>query len=304
MAGPSLAVLSYPTVHPANMASLRRACAAADVPLAEILPHDLWLRLDDHAVTVYAGDRPLAADVVMHRTVFPYRQLVFPLLYALAGRCVVLNDPHASALSRNKLHTALVLRRRGLPILPSDALSGIPPAGWQPPGDSRVVAKPAMGAGGRGIVRLDAAEAGRRLRGRAGEGPLGDDVEVTIVQPYVDADHDLRAFVVDGECVALGARLAAPGEWRCNVALGATVGPVGSRALEQVAASLAVRAVAALGLDFAAVDLLHDPASDELHLSEVDAWGGFVGLEEGLGADVAGRIVQLACERWMERTAT
>jgi RimK family alpha-L-glutamate ligase len=306
MAGPSVAVLSYPSVQPGNMASLRRACEAAGVPLAEVLPHELWLRLGEET-TVWVDDRRFEGDVVLHRTVFPYRAFVLPLLDALASSGhLVLNEPQAAATSRNKLRTALALRRRGLPTVPTDVLAGPPPPGWQPrpawqprghssggpPPQPVVVTKPALGTQGRDVVRLRASEVAAHVRA------YDQDAGPTIVQPFVDGDYDLRSFVVDSACIAVGARHHAAGEWRCNVALGGTVTAVQDPVLRARAADLAVAAVDALGLDYAAVDLLHDASADALYVSEVDAWGGFVGLEEALGVDVAGRIVHLAIERW------
>ena len=65
--------------------------------------------------------------------------------------------------------------------------------------------------------------------------------------------HDLRLIVAGGTLVGTGKRTAAPGEWRTNVALGATVSGVSP---SPVAVALALAAAEASGLDLVGVDLL------------------------------------------------
>src|SRR5206468_9794553 len=65
--------------------------------------------------------------------------------------------------------------------------------------------------------------------------------------------HDLRIVVAGGKVVGAATRTATPGEWRTNVALGASSA---GAAPPPVAAKLAVAAAAAAGLDLAGVDLL------------------------------------------------
>jgi ribosomal protein S6--L-glutamate ligase len=77
-----------------------------------------------------------------------------------------------------------------------------------------------------------------------------------IVQELVPPrSSDLRVIVSAGEVVGAAVRLAAPGEWRTNVALGgrsiATTPP-------QDACELALAATRRLGIDLAGVDLLRD----------------------------------------------
>jgi RimK family alpha-L-glutamate ligase len=65
--------------------------------------------------------------------------------------------------------------------------------------------------------------------------------------------HDLRLVVAGGRIVGAAKRIAAPGEWRTNVALGASVVQAEP---PPVAAELALAAAKASGLDLVGVDLL------------------------------------------------
>lgn len=294
---PVVAVLSYESVLPWNVESLRRAAARAGVALREVEPHRLHLRVEASAPAgagVLVDGRRFEPDVVLHRTVQPYLAVVVPALEALRDRgTVVLNDPDAAAASRNKAHTLVRLARHGVPVPDTDVLADPPPAGWDAP-DGEAVVKPALGSQGRDVLRAAGRDEVVALLSR----PYAADDGPRLVQRRVVSPYDLRAYVVGAACVAVGQRFAAPGEWRCNAALGALVRPVADRGLARMAAGLAVRAVAALGLDHAAVDLLHDPDDGLLLVSEVDAWGGFAALEEGLGVDVAGPLLDLAVDRW------
>ena len=60
-------------------------------------------------------------------------------------------------------------------------------------------------------------------------------------------------LVADGRAVGASARVPAPGEWRTNVSLGGRLEPVEP---PEEALRLAVAAIAAIGIDYAGVDLL------------------------------------------------
>ena len=124
-----------------------------------------------------------------------------------------------------------------------------------------------------------------------------DDIisEYYLAQPAVGRlGQDIRAYVVGGACVALARRAATePGERRANITLGAVASAL---PLDHPAAGLAVAAATALGLDYAGVDLL-ETEDGSLQILEVDAWAGFSGLQNATGADVSGRILDLALEK-------
>ena len=96
-----------------------------------------------------------------------------------------------------------------------------------------------------------------------------------LVQELVSrTPHDLRLIVAGRQVVGAARRDAAPGEWRTNVSLG---GSLAHADPDRAAVALAVRAVAAIGMDLAGVDLLQLPE------------GGHVVLELNGAVDFDGR---------------
>jgi RimK family alpha-L-glutamate ligase len=162
----------------------------------------------------------------------------------------VLNPPAALLCAHDKLLTARRLRRAGLPH-PRTTL--IEHHGELPDLDFPAVLKPRFGSWGRDILLC------RDL------GELEHALETFSVRPWFrrggvlaqelipPLGHDLRLIVARGSVVGAGKRTAARGEWRTNVALGASISPV---APPPVASDLARAAAAASGLDLVGVDLL------------------------------------------------
>jgi ribosomal protein S6--L-glutamate ligase len=209
---------------------------------------------------------------------------------------IILNNLSASVDSRDKLVTAIRLTEVGLPTVPS---AGFLP--WEGVSLDRLpsgitVVKPAHGLQGRGISFFgsshEAETEARRIRWTGGDDILS---EYYLAQPAVGhLGQDIRAYVVGGACVALARRTATePGERRANIALGAVASAL---PLNHPAAGLAATAATALGLDYAGVDLLETEDGD-LQILEVDAWAGFSGLQNATGADISGRILDLALEK-------
>lgn len=175
-------------------------------------------------------------------------------LGTLAARGVrVLNRAGALLAAHDKLLTARVLSRDGVPHPETSVVHpGEAPRAWTGP----VVVKPRFGSWGRDVeLFLDEAAFHRHLRSL--ESRLWFRRQGALVQELVPPEgFDLRVVVVGGVVVGAVTRVAAPGEWRTNVALGGTRAPADP---SPAALDLAVRAVAAAGMDFAGVDLLPLP---------------------------------------------
>jgi RimK family alpha-L-glutamate ligase len=175
-------------------------------------------------------------------------------LGALAARgVVVLNDPPALLGSHDKLLTARLLRRAGVPHPRTLHVREGRPA---PVPRVPVVVKPRFGSWGSEVRRCDdyaslesALEEIRETAWYRRHGALVQE----LVPPR---GYDLRIVVAEGRVMGSVFRIAAPGEWRTNVALGGVRRPVAHPPRD--ATAVAVAAAAATGASLVGVDLLPD----------------------------------------------
>jgi RimK family alpha-L-glutamate ligase len=195
---------------------------------------------------------------------------------------LVVNSPRAIERSVDKFYTDALLHEAGLDTpetvvceTTADALAAVRRFG-------DAVIKPIFGSMGCGLVRVSDPDVAFRIV-RA----LDQTRPVFYVQRYIEHDgRDIRVFVVGGRVLGAIERRALPGDWRTNVARGADAVPF---ELPVAWAQMAVRAAAAIGADYAGVDLL--PTRDgRVVVLEVNGIPGWEGLQRATGLDVAGAL--------------
>jgi RimK family alpha-L-glutamate ligase len=211
-------------------------------------------------------------------------QIIFRVdaLHRLEDRGIrVVNSPRAIERTVDKFWTSALLEQCGIPTpetivceSPEEAFAGLRVLG-------DVIVKPLFGSMGLGMVRVSDEEMAFRVF-RTIEQIRG----VYYLQRAIDHDgSDIRAFVIGGR--VLGAIERRSQGWRTNLARGGTARSV---SLTDDRSSLAVRAAAAVGADYAGVDLLTG-RDGTTYVLEVNGIPGWKGLQEASGLDVAGRLI-------------
>ncbi len=227
-----------------------------------------------------------AVDAVLARIIpsGSLEQIIFRVdaLHRLEDRGVrVLNSPRAIERTVDKFWTSALLEQCGIPT-PETVVCDDPEeatAAFRALGD--VIVKPLFGSMGLGMVRVSNEEMAFRVF-RAIEQIRG----VYYLQRTIDHDGvDVRAFVIGGR--VQGAIERRSMGWRTNLARGGTARSV---VLSEEWSALAVRAAAAVGADYAGVDLLADRAG-KVYVLEVNGIPGWKGLQEATRIDVAGSLV-------------
>lgn len=162
----------------------------------------------------------------------------------------LLNSRHALVCAHDKLRTANCLVAARIPHpktvhLPhADA-----PLGLRPP----FVLKPRHGSWGFDVFLCETESAAAVVLDEIRDRPWFNRHGAILQEVAPLTGRDLRILVAGGRAVGAIERIAASGEWRTNVALGASRTPV--RPTSE-ATRLAIAAAAAIGADFVGVDLL------------------------------------------------
>ena len=243
----------------------------------------------DGGIAVRGGEIALdACDVVVVRGIprGSLEQVVFRVdaLHALAAVGVrAVNGAHAIERTVDKFLASSLLARAGLPTprtvaceRPTDAMEAFVELG----GD--VIVKPLFGSMGLGMVRVDDRDVAQRVF-RA----LELERAVYYLQETLPhAGTDVRALVV-GERVVASIERVGEG-WRTNLARG---GRARALRLDGERERLCVRAAAALGADYAGVDLLRTTEGTD-YVLEVNGIPGWQGVERTTGVDVAAALAQ------------
>jgi RimK family alpha-L-glutamate ligase len=201
----------------------------------------------------------------------------------------VYNDARAIERSVDKSMTSFLLHRAGVPTPPIWAGESAAAARREAlrafaAGEARVL-KPLFGSQGKGLARIG------HVDGAYVDVPdLAAYGGYAYLQRYVagEAGFDWRVLVIGGKAVAAMRRVSE--HWVHNVAAGARCEPAPISGRVRDAADLAERAAAALGLDYAGVDLLpgEDGTPQVIEVNGVAAWRG---LQSVTPFDIAARLV-------------
>jgi len=265
-----------------------------------VLPYEgLIAKLPDG---LFSNGLPLlSADAVLARIIpgGSLEQIIYRVdaLHWIEERGVlVINSPQAIERSVDKFYTTALLQEAGLPTPETVVCEGMDEAMKAVRALGDVVIKPIFGSLGHGMVRVADPEVALRILRS-----LDQTRPVFYVQRAIDhGGRDFRVFIVGGRVLGAIERRAPEGEWRTNVAIGGSARAVD---LPEASEALALRAAAAVGADYAGVDLL--PARDgRVFVLEVNGIPGWEGLQTATGTDVAGAIVEHLIARVAARRAS
>lgn len=201
----------------------------------------------------------------------------------IIGYSFPLNDASAAQIANDKVATYVMLAEHGVPAVPHRILRfpPVPPPRWPglEGGQERlpVVVKPHKESGG-----IDVHRASTPAELAAVLGALARRYRAVTLSPYLEIESEYRVIVLDDEAKLIYAKVrsaaqpdplvrAAPGpaEWRHNLRLGARPEVVSGESQTRELATIARRAMAALGLRFASVDVVR--AAGDLRVLEVNS---------------------------------
>lgn len=281
---PRIGVVTRDAGHTWEMKALHRAARALGAELVRVDPKRASVDLVQGCLLDPDG-APLSLDIAIGRVDAGCLDDGVRLLECIAGRLPVINGAPAFRTGRDKRLMSRALARAGVPHPPTWLVAPAAAVRLSRKLPFPLVAKPPQGAGGDGVQRVARRQELLRLAA-AGAEPL-------YLQAYCRGiQEELRVLVLDG--LSLGAVRKRPrrDEWRANLALGGEAVPA---PLDAEAERIAVRAAAAVGADFAGVDLVR--VSGGLVVLEVNVCPGFRGFALATGVDVASHLIRAALAR-------
>jgi ribosomal protein S6--L-glutamate ligase len=202
-----------------------------------------------------------------------------------------LNESVSITRSRDKLRTLQLLSRKGIDMpttsfanRPEDTKDLIKMVGGAP-----LVIKLLEGTQGVGVVLAETNKAAESVINAFKS--LKANI---LVQEYIKESQgrDMRCFVVGQKVIGAMERVAAEGEFRANVHLGAQVHPIELTEEERI---LAIKAASVLGLRCAGVDIIRSKTGPKV--LEVNSSPGLEGIEAATKKDIAGEIIKYIAKK-------
>lgn len=283
------AIIVYGRALDSNVKQLYKACKeiVGEAILARIM--DLSAYVGSDGSRFWHGDREITGVNLCLLRSFgsgSYEQVtkrVSMMEHLESSGTLVVNPTHAYQHTKDKYSMISTLAGAGLPI-PKTYVTEMAHWAYRASRNFRqIVYKPIVGSLGFGSMKFShvdmAFNAYKRLESL--DQPI-------YLQEYLEKPgRDIRTFVVGSEVLASIYRIAKTGEWKTNVAQG---GKAKSLELSRELEDLVLRAVEALELIYAGVDLLETERGPAL--LEVNASPSWQGLQEATGVNVAEQIVR------------
>ncbi len=271
---------------------LERA-AAARGHQATILPYEGLVATVGPTPGLRSGTIELdLVDLVVARIIpsGSLEQIIFRVdaLHRLEDRGVpVVNSPRTIERTVDKFWTSVLLEQCGIPtpetVVCQDAEEAF--TAFRDLGD--VIVKPLFGSMGLGMVRVSDEEMAYRVF-RTIEQIRG----VYYLQRTIEHDGvDSRVFVIGGRVI--GAIERKSPSWRTNLARGGRAGPA---TLNEYQTALAIRSAAAVGAEYAGVDMVTG-RDGRTYVLEVNGSPGWRGFQQATGLDVAGELLEYLSAR-------
>ncbi len=243
--------------------------------------HSPWLLYDNKTF-------PKLDLVIVRPSILKNMTLHLSLVEQMEMMGIVLFNKFQPILSsKNKIKTTQILDHLNIPMPQTviirrkdDLESAAKKVGGFP-----LIVKAPTGSFGNGVVIVESMRALKSF--------LLWDQPMYLIQAYVkySKGKDIRVFVVNGKVIGSMMRSAKKGEFRSNIELGGIGRPV---EITEEEASVALRSVQALDLDYGGVDIMR--SKDGPVVLEVNSNPGFKSLEEATGIDVAGAIMEYGVE--------
>ncbi|MDH5379901.1 MAG: 30S ribosomal protein S6--L-glutamate ligase [Cyclobacteriaceae bacterium] len=195
-------------------------------------------------------------------------------------------DSLAITRSRDKLRSLQILSRQKI-NMPKTAFTNFAKEGnllLNHIGKAPVVIKLLEGTQGMGVVLAETNKAATSVIEA-----FGSLKTRVIIQEFIEESKgaDIRVLVVNGEVVGAMERQGKEGEFRSNLHRGGSARVI---KLTRVEKAMALKAVKAMGLAIAGVDMLKSKRGPMI--LEVNSSPGLEGIEKATGVDIAGKIVK------------
>jgi len=113
--------------------------------------------------------------------------------------------------------------------------------------------------------------------------------EELLLQEYINSDFDVRVHVLGDEVIASMKRLKIKGDFRSNYSQG---GKVQEYKLSDEEKEVCIKSAKAVGASWAGVDFI--VKNGKIYVLEVNSSPGTEGIEEAIGGDLVGRVVDWA----------